>query len=86
MLPAGSILVKENYGKDGKTLMAVTVMYHSKGYDPQHHDWYWIKYMPDGKVAKTPPDKGSRPIYGRFASCINCHGDAEGGDYSYAND
>ena len=85
-LPHGSIIVKENYGADQKTLMAVTVMYRSPGYDPAHNDWYWVKYLPNGKVAKTPPDKGSRPIVGRFQSCIDCHDGADGNDYTFAND
>jgi len=85
-LPQGSILVKENYGKDGETLMAVTVMYRSQGYDPEHYDWYWVKYMPDGSVARTPPEKGSKLIRGRFPSCINCHAGSEGDDFAFVND
>lgn len=85
-LPHGSIIVKENYAKDQRTLKAVTVMYRSPGYDPAHKDWYWIKYNPDGSVAKTPPDKGSKPIAGRFQSCIQCHADAGGGDFAFVND
>jgi len=85
-LPHGSILVKENYGEDRETLMAVTVMYRSKGYDAAHRDWYWIKYNPDGTVATTPSEMGSKPIAGRFSSCIECHSSADGGDLSFAND
>ncbi|MFQ5730493.1 MAG: cytochrome P460 family protein [Planctomycetaceae bacterium] len=84
--PYGSIIIKENYGKDKKTLMAVTVMYRVKGYDAANNDWYWVKYKPDGTVARTPPDKGSKPIAGRFKSCINCHDGAAGDDYYFAND
>lgn len=85
-LPNGSIIVKENYGKDKKTLMAVTVMYRTTGYDPVHNDWYWIKYNPDGTTARTPKDKGNKPIAGRFMSCINCHDGADGKDFAFAND
>ena len=85
-LPDKSILVKENYADDRRTLKAITVMYRSRGYDPEHNDWYWIKYLPDGKVAKTPPEKGGRPIAGRFASCIECHTSADDNDYVFAND
>lgn len=84
--PAGSIVVKENYGKDKKTLMAVTVMYKSKGYNAKAGDWYWIKYSPDGKTALTPKQKGSKPIAGRFQSCIQCHSDADGDDWLFVND
>lgn len=82
-LPAKSIIVKENYAPDQKTLGAVTVMYRVEGYDPEHGDWYWIKYRPDGTVDQTPDGK---PISGRFASCINCHEGSDGGDYTFAND
>jgi len=91
-LPHGSILVKENYGKDKKTLMAVTVMYRTKGYDSKHNDWYWVKYMPDGSVAKVPsmpkfPKKmWGKSIAGRFPSCIMCHGGADGKDFAFVND
>ena len=85
-LPHGSIIVKENYGPDKETLMAVTVMYRSRGFDPQHYDWYWLKYNPDGTIATTPPEAGSKPIAGKFASCIECHGAAAGNDYTFAND
>jgi hypothetical protein len=85
-LPHESILVKENFGKDGKTLMAVTVMYRSKNFDPDHNDWYWIEYMPDGSVARTPPEKGSMPIAGKFKSCIECHAGAKGNDLTFVND
>jgi len=85
-LPTGSIIVKENYGKDKKTLMAITVMYRTAGYDRKHYDWYWIKYLPNGTTARTPKEKGSMPIAGRFPSCIACHENSDGEDYSYAND
>ena len=34
-MPDGAIIVKENYGKDKTTLMAVTPMYRVKGYNPE---------------------------------------------------
>jgi len=85
-LPDGSIIIKENFGPDGKTLMAVTVMYRAKGYNPKANDWYWVKYTPDGRVAHTPPEKGSMPISGKFASCIECHSGADGNDFAFIND
>jgi len=89
--PHGSIIVKENYDKTGAKLMAVTVMYRAKmpsgaGYDPKNNDWYYVKYQPNGAVARTPADKGNRLIAGRFASCIECHSGAAGDDYVFAND
>lgn len=62
-MPEGAIIVKENYGKDKKTLMAITPMYKIEGYNPDGGDWYWAKYGADGKVAAAGKPKG----------CITCH-------------
>lgn len=62
-MPYGAIVLKENYGKDGKSLMAVTPMYRVKGFNPDGGDWFWGKYGPDGKVMKA----------GKVDGCINCH-------------
>ena len=64
-LPKGSILIKENYKPD-KTLAAITVM--DKTGDGKD-DWYWVKYMPDGSVAK----KGDMSLAGKPGGCIGCH-------------
>ncbi len=85
-LPHGSIVIKENYGPDKNTLMAITMMYRSKGYHPEHNDWYWVKYNPDGSVAKAPPEMGSMPLKGKVNGCINCHGGADGNDFTFIND
>ena len=61
-LPAGSIIVKENYTPD-RTLDAVTVMYKSAGYNPDHGDWYWLKRAANGNVDAE----------GKVAGCQNCH-------------
>jgi hypothetical protein len=62
-MPSGSIVLKENYGKDGKTLMAVTPMYKVEGYNPDGGDWFWAKYGPGGEVQKE----------GKVEGCVNCH-------------
>lgn len=67
-LPAGSIIVKENYQPDS-TLAAVTVMYGAEGYDPAHDDWFWAKYGPEGEVQAA----------GRVESCQECHSAGERG-------
>ena len=85
-LPAGSIIVKENYHVDRSTLKAITVMYRSKAYNPANGDWYWIKFNPDGTVDSTSVESGSKPMAGKVTSCIECHSDAEGGDYTFFND
>lgn len=62
-VPEGTIIVKENYGKDQKTLMAVTPMYKVKGYNPEGGDWFWAKYGAGGKVLAA----------GKIDGCIRCH-------------
>ena len=56
-------VVKENYGKDAATLMAVTPMYKVEGYNAEGADWFWGKYGADGKVMKA----------GKVEGCIKCH-------------
>lgn len=84
-LPSGSLIVKENFSPD-KKLMAITLMQRSQGYDPEHGDWYYAKYMPDGKIARTPPEMKSMPIAGKFSKCIECHAGADGDDHAFIND
>jgi len=69
-LPDGSIIVKENYSAD-KKLGALTVMYKVKGYNPAAADWFWAKYLPDGKIA----------VEGKVDACIGCHASAKANDY-----
>lgn len=85
-LPAGSIIVKENYSVDRSTLKAVTVMYRSKAYNPDAGDWYWVKFNPDGTVDRSSIETGSKPIAGKVTSCIECHSDAGGDDFIFFND
>lgn len=69
-LPAGAVIVKENY-KPTKELAAITVMVKSKGYNPDGGDWWWAKYGPDGTTLKE----------GKVAGCLGCHGMEKGNDY-----
>jgi hypothetical protein len=85
-LPYGAILVTENYEQDKRTLKDITVMYRVKGTDPKHNDWYWLKYLPNGTIARTPEKEGKKAIAGRVASCIECHSKAGGNDLVHAND
>ena len=66
----GSIVVKENYGKD-KQLKAITVMYKVTDYNPDAGDWFWVKYSPDGKADK----------FGKPAGCVGCHGTRAANDF-----
>lgn len=81
----GVAIVKRNYGgedasiervwSDGRDLLAsVTVMYRREGYDPEHGNWYWAKYGPDGGVDTA----------GKVESCIACHEGAPGDDYLFS--
>lgn len=73
-LPTGAVVVKENFKPDS-TLAAITVMYKHEGYDPEHNDWFWVKYLPDGSVANDGAAAG------RVASCIGCHAGKADNDY-----
>lgn len=66
----GTIIVKENIGKD-KELKALTVMYKVKGYNPDAGDWFWVKYGTDGTADKA----------GKVQGCIGCHGGMADNDY-----
>jgi hypothetical protein len=72
-MPNGAIIVKENYGKDQKTLMAITPMYKLKGYNPEVGDWFWAKYKADGTVEKS----------GKVKGCIDCHRTQEEKDWLF---
>jgi hypothetical protein len=71
-MPVGAIVVKENYTPDS-TLAAVTVMYKSEGFDPEHNDWYWLKRLADGTVE----------VSGQGAGCIACHSAQASNDYLF---
>lgn len=84
-LEYGSVIVNEEYDDDKATLKAVSVMYCSKGSDPSHYDWYWLKYSPDGTVMRAPADQGGKAIAGKVQSCIQCHQKAKA-DLVFSND
>lgn len=72
LFPAGALLIKENYTDDRK-LFLITVMYKVTGFHPAGHDWYWVKYKPDGEVR----------LEGKVEPCINCHVGVAGNDYVF---
>ena len=51
-LAQGSIIVLENYLAD-RSLKSISVMYRSRGFNPQAHDWYWMEFKPDGTVVES---------------------------------
>ncbi|MFW6415159.1 MAG: cytochrome P460 family protein [Thermodesulfobacteriota bacterium] len=72
-LPPTSLIVKENYAKDKKTLESITPMYKVKGYNPEKGDWFWVKYSPKGKPLAE----------GKVKGCINCHKSQQENDWIF---
>jgi hypothetical protein len=85
-LPYGSILVLEDFAADQKTRTGINILYRVKGYDPRNGDWYWMKYLENGTVVRTPADQGGKPVAGRVVACIDCHRKAGGNDFVVSND
>lgn len=75
ILPYGSLIVKENYTPD-KELDKLTVMVKVEGYNPEHNDWFWAAYTPDGKVI----------VEGTPGGCISCHQGMKSNDYVIVED
>ncbi len=68
-----SIIVKENYSPD-KQLMAVTVMYKVKGFNPDGGDWLWAKYDAHFNILAE----------GKVQDCLGCHGTVKDNDYIFS--
>lgn len=94
----GTVIVKHNYMAQDEPLSAeqvassqwmeyldaVTVMFRREsGYNAEAGDWFWAKYLPDGSLDRTPQ---GMPMAGRVPGCIQCHQNAEGGDYVFLHD
>ncbi len=77
-MPAGSIIVKENYMPDG-ALAAITTMYKVTGFNPEAGDWHWVKYLPDGSV------DGGGTMHGIIPGCIGCHTGKADNDYIFTS-
>jgi hypothetical protein len=73
-LEDGSIVVKENYSQE-KKLAAVTVMFKKTGYDPNHGDWFYLKYTADGAIESE----------GKVNGCISCHAKAKDNDWLFTS-
>ncbi len=48
-------------------------MYKEKGFNPEGHDWYWVKYKPGGDVQ----------MEGKVELCIECHEGMVENDYVF---
>ena len=75
-LPAGSIIVKENYmgtdPADPGQLAALTIMNKVEGFNPDANDWYWVKAAGDGSAID---------LEGAVGGCIGCHSQPNNHDY-----
>ncbi len=94
----GTLIVKRNYGPEGvdaeailaepgKHLGAITVMFRREaGYDDDNQNWFWVKYLPDGTLDKTPNgmQMAGRVAKGAETGCIACHSNAD--DYVFTTD
>jgi hypothetical protein len=84
-LPAGSIIVKEEYGSDDQAdPSAITVM--SKN-SADEHDWFWIKSTPDRSkvIVGGPANAAMQGSTGDEA--VGCHsGGADDNDYVHLQD
>ncbi len=94
-----NVLVKKNFGGEGasvdsvgntpgKFLKSITVMLRRDQYDPEHDNWYYVKYDPEGGVMKNPKGIALAGKVGKGSNqgCIACHKNAPGGDYVFNND
>lgn len=96
----GLLVVKRNYGPEDVTedevladpsghLGAITVMFQRpEGYDPEHDDWFYAKFLPDGTLDRNPAGMALAGAVGRNleAGCIACHINASGDDYLFVTD
>lgn len=78
VMPAGAIIVKENYMPDS-TFAAITTMYKpDEEVNPATNNWFWLKNDPAG-VIDVEGATGESPATGQ--GCIGCHDGAV--DYDY---
>jgi len=73
-LPYGSMVVRESYDQEGE-LREIGVRYKVEDYDPEHNDWFWAAYTPEGEVI----------VEGRVESCQDCHSVEAANDYIYTS-
>ncbi len=79
VMPAGAVIVKENYMPD-RQLAAITVMYKQPGYNPDYADWFFTKHLPDGTLDVTP---NGMAMEGRLPGCQACHLARQDMDFLY---
>ena len=79
VMPAGAMVVKENYMPDS-TLAAITTMFKVPGYNADHADWFFTKHLASGELDKMPNDMA---MEGRLPGCQNCHIAKSNNDYLF---
>jgi hypothetical protein len=78
-MPAGAVIVKENYMPDS-TLAAVTTMLKVPGYNAEHNDWFFTKHLAGGELDKMP---NGMEMEGRLPGCQTCHLGVRANDYLF---
>lgn len=73
-LPYGSIVVRESYDAGGE-LREIGVRYKVEDYNPEHNDWFWAAYTPDGDIIAE----------GQVEACQDCHSIEANNDYVYTS-
>jgi hypothetical protein len=84
-MPAGAIIVKENY-MPNRQIAAITTMYKRDGYNSEHNDWFFTKHLPGGDLDKMEMNGMSMPMEGRLPGCQNCHLAKRDNDYLYTGE
>lgn len=80
LMPEGAVVIKENY-MPNRDLAAITVMYKRSGYNAEHNDWFFTKFLPDGSLDTMP---NGMAMEGRLPGCQNCHMGRQSFDYLYS--
>lgn len=73
-MPYETMVVKEGFNAD-KELTGIYLMYKVEGFDPEHNDWFWAAYSPEGNVRSE----------GKVGGCISCHEGKKDVDYIFVN-
>ena len=94
------VIAKDSFGKEGAErsviieapdehlLVTAVMVQREEGYDPEHNDWFYAAYGPDGSFKKDGEGVAmvGRVGDGTSSSCRGCHVKAGGGDYIFMND
>ncbi|MFQ5549829.1 MAG: cytochrome P460 family protein [Gemmatimonadales bacterium] len=81
-MPAGAIVVKENYMAGDSSLGAVTTMFKVEGYNAEHNDWFFTKHLPSGELDQAP---NGMALEGRLPGCQSCHIAQAANDYVFTS-